>query len=108
MLRKLGLSTDYADLKYVNIKEMTGLDMYAIETRDIVEYILSDEIPAWSMGALFDMAKGCGWFDDNEIEIGRTSSDDVMDYLVGFITEMLTSDSEDEGTRKWQKKYKEK
>ena len=108
-LMELGLSTDWADMKYVSLKEELGLDMYIIEVRDIIERGMWDtEIPAWSMGTLFDMAKDCGWFDDNEIEIGISSSEDVMDYLVGFITEMLTSDSGDEGTRKWLKEYKVK
>ena len=108
-LMELGLSTDWADMKYVSLKEELGLDMYVVEVRDIIETGMWDtEIPAWSMGTLFDMAKDCGWFDDNDIEIGISSSEDVMDYLVGFITEMLTSDSEDEGTRKWKETYMKK
>ena len=32
-LMKLGLSTDWADMKYVSLKEELGLDMYVVEVK---------------------------------------------------------------------------
>ena len=94
ILISLGFNQDFADMKYVNIKEMTGIDMYVIETRDIVEDFQDGEIPAWSMGALFDIAYRHGWYDDNTINIGRNSSDEVMDFLVESTIDMLKVDPE--------------
>ena len=106
-LMEFGLSTDYADLRYVNIRELTGLDMYVIETRDIVEDVLSDEIPAWSMGVLFDMACDCGVVSPYNIKVGEKTSEEVEGILVTFIVDMLLGVREDKyAVKRWQKKYK--
>ena len=100
----LGFNLDFADMKYVNIKDIIGIDMYVIETRDIVDDFHEGEIPAWSVGALFDIAYKSGWYYDKSVEIGVLSSEDVMDYLVDFTVDMLKSDPEE--CPEWLEKYK--
>lgn len=106
-LLKYGLNPDTADMVYTSISDITGLNQYILEVRNVIENFKDDEIPAWSLSALIDISYNCGWYSEKSFEAGQANSETILTDYVEFVLDMLTDFSDDKFILRFQEKYKE-